>query len=288
MKGELVTFKNTDNRLLDGVLYEDKINKVIVIHIHGSSGNFYQNQFIRKMAYIYNKNHIDMLSFNLTGHDGIAEGYRNGDFEYIGGSVTHFEECIADLDGAINFVSSLGKRIILQGHSLGCDRIVHYLVKSRKSYDFILLSPCDSYALQKKYISPETIEEQIQRLKSLNCEEPHQLLRRKEYGVRQYDEDYFIPISRDALLNILEGPPLKLFRIDQPLEYFIDSHCLTYIGGRDSCQSHKSEVVFHHIANRTKSLKRLYIEDGEHDLERYEDFIATQICEWIKSKHGTD
>ena len=164
--GELVTFKSSAGLHLDGILYQDDSNRKTIIHIHGSYGNFYQNFFVRLMADRFLESRLNFLSFNLAGHDGFGEGYRNiEDFEYVGGSVQDFSECIADIEGAIAFVTTFSEEIVLQGHSLGCDRILHYLITKKSTLDFILLSPCDSYQLQCNWIHPETVEEQIARLR---------------------------------------------------------------------------------------------------------------------------
>src|SRR2546426_6395954 len=138
--GELVTFKSSAGLHLDGILYRREENVTTIIHVHGSYGNFYQNHFIRLMAESYLASQINLLSFNLAGHDGFGEGYRNmEDFEYVGGAVNDFGECVSDIAGAVAFVNGFSDRIILQGHSLGCDRILHYLVVRKSSLDFVLL-----------------------------------------------------------------------------------------------------------------------------------------------------
>src|SRR5688572_30243851 len=125
IKGELVSFRNPENYLLDGILYDVENSEKTVIHIHGSYGNFYQNAFIRYLAKTYNESGYNFLSFNLRAHDGFAEGYQNvEDFEYVGGAVSEFNTYLLDIDGAVNFVGTFSKKIILQGHSMGCDRAI--------------------------------------------------------------------------------------------------------------------------------------------------------------------
>src|SRR5262245_35994529 len=86
--GELVSFKNSKEFHHDGILYQDASYRTTIIHIHGSFGNFYQNEFLRVMAKVYMAAGINFLSFNLAGHDALAEGYRHEwDFEYVGGAV---------------------------------------------------------------------------------------------------------------------------------------------------------------------------------------------------------
>ncbi len=138
--GELVTFEDGGRFHHDGILYHAGDGLPTIIHVHGSFGNFYQNDFLRIMAAHYLASGINFLSFNLAAHDGLAEGYRNDwDFEYTGGAIVDFNTCVDDIQSAVDFVSPFSGRIVLQGHSLGCDRVVHYLRSTAAPLDFILL-----------------------------------------------------------------------------------------------------------------------------------------------------
>ena len=101
--GELLTFQNERGLNLDGILWGPTSNSTVVVHVHGSHGNFYQNRWLRKFAAIYNHHDISFFSFNLTGHDGIAESVRRDRWEYIGGAFGAFEECVPDIAGALAF-----------------------------------------------------------------------------------------------------------------------------------------------------------------------------------------
>ena len=158
--GYLVTFKTPTGFELDGIVFGDERCSCTIVHVHGSLGNFYQNRFIRVMGQSYPRSGIRLLSFNLSAHDGLAEGYRDADsFEYAGGSVVDFQRCTDDIDGAVAFARRLGGEVVLQGHSMGCDRVLHYLLTRGGGYDFVLLGPCDSYRLQEKWIGSEGVEE---------------------------------------------------------------------------------------------------------------------------------
>lgn len=283
--GELVTFNNTQGLHLDGILYQNDTNKTTIIHIHGSLGNFYQNQFLRLMAKSYLNAGINLLSFNLGCHDGVGEGYRHeGDFEYVGGSVTDFSTCVFDIEGAISFVNQFSERIILQGHSIGCDRILHFLISRKMTHDFILLAPCDSYQLQANWIAPETVEAQIKRLKTeAKFEDKFDWLPSSEYGIRGNGENYIIPINRKALLSIMEGPPFRLIRIGNPSNFTLNQRALIYIGGKDALQTEPADVMFRYFEERIRNVTTEYIPHGDHDLRGYEYEITEKIIKWIMS-----
>ena len=287
VKGELVKFQNTKGYHLDGILYEAANSRKTIIHIHGSYGNFYQAYFPRVFSKTYTEAGYNFLSFNLTCHDGFAEGYINETgFEYVGGAVSDFSSCVSDIEGAIEFAKQFSDNIILQGHSLGCDRTVEYLIKSNRKIDFILLAPCDSYRLQSKWIAPLTVEEQLKRLQ-LNENELKDFdwLEIKEYGVYSPNEEYILPITRKALLSIMTGASFKLFNIQEQTEYFIDQNCFVYIGGKDNLQTEKSDIMFDFFKKRTKTLEPCLITNGDHMLKDCEEDVSKKILLWLEKLH---
>jgi len=234
------------------------------------------------MADVYSSSGYNLLSINTSAHDGIAEGYRFGEFEYIGGALADFGECVADIGGAVDFASRLGRRIILQGHSLGCDRILWFALQENSSLELILLAPCDSYRLQTNWRFPETVEEQIQRLRSDDRLEEFPLLPWSEYGIRQgADWIYSIPVSRRTLLSIMEGPAFRLLRLDEPFGFSLSGRCLAYIGGKDRLQT-APEAMFRHIGQRTADFTGLFIDSGDHMLGDNEHEISARIVEWLR------
>jgi len=281
--GELVTFLSESGLRLDGILYREVNASSTIIHVHGSLGNFYQNQFLRRMAKEYGKRGINFLAFNLAGRDACGEGFSDrDDLVYIGGSISPFDECVKDIGGAVRYAEAFSNRVILQGHSLGCDRVLHYLISTQSRYDFVLLSPCDSYRLQANWIHPETVEAQIERLKKEqgNSDEVFDWLPSGEYGIRQEEWAYKIPITRRALLSIMEGPPFALLNIAHPATFYLDFEAAVYIGGCDPLQVVDSNVMYQYLEARINRLKRIYYPQGDHDLSGCETEAIQAIADW--------
>lgn len=282
--GELVTFADASRFHHDGILYFAGKDRPTIVHVHGSFGNFYQNEFVRIMALTYLHAEINFLSFNLTSHDGLAEGYRNEcDFEYAGGAVSPFDWCVEDIQAAIDFVAPFSSRIVLQGHSLGCDRVLHYLLSKSATHDFVLLSPCDSYRLQANWISPETVEKQIERLAAASTTDQFDWLPLMEYGVRRADWEYAIPIARRSLLSILQGPAFHLIRLDQPSDFTLNQSALLYIGGNDALLIGTREEMERYFRDRVKHLTMTsFYAEGDHSLSNCEYQISYEIAAWVK------
>jgi hypothetical protein len=104
--GELVSLRSSRGIELNGICYRRPGNGATIIHIHGSFGNFYANPVIPSMAEIYMGAGINLLSINMSCHDGLAEGDRGGVFEYLGGSRTGFAECLYDIGVPGSFCTS--------------------------------------------------------------------------------------------------------------------------------------------------------------------------------------
>jgi hypothetical protein len=288
--GELVTFSSTRGLDLDGILFSAPRNKTTVIHVHGSLGNFYQSHFLRIAAKRYLEAGVNLFSFNTAGHDGVAEGYRNkSEFLYVGGAIADFGECVFDIEGAVRFANQIAPRVVLQGHSIGCDRVLHYLIERRAKNEFILLSPCDSYQLQTNWIAPETVEEQISRLRAeIPRDAVFDWLSSREYGVRQGAIwTYPIPITRGALLSIMQGPPFSLMRIESPAEFLLEQRALVYIGGLDPLQVWPNDVMFQHFRKHIRGVTEAYVDVGDHMLVGCEDLVINRVVDWLSNYLGT-
>lgn len=145
MKVEFVRFNATDGVELQGWLNNEN-GEVAVVHIHGMSGNGYENYFLDDLRKMYANHGITLFTIDTRGR-GIISDFRQGDgWKHAGSCFEIFEESIHDIQGAIDYLKSLGKsRLVLQGHSLGCTKAVNHVIsQSAKDIEkVILLAPTD-------------------------------------------------------------------------------------------------------------------------------------------------
>lgn len=149
---EFTRFKASDGVELQGWLSGDN-NEVAVIHIHGMSGNGYENYFLDDFREMYNKNGISFFTIDTRGRGIISSFWRGnevdswGEGTKLGGSCFEiFLESVDDIQGAIDSLKSQGKsKFILQGHSLGGSKVVNYLVTKNNPeiIGAVLLAPTD-------------------------------------------------------------------------------------------------------------------------------------------------
>ena len=244
-----------DGQILDGILYEAEESIATVVHVHGSLGNFYHQRFVSVFAERLTREGVNLLSCNMRTHDGIAEGYDTEEvMEYVGGSIAPFETCVEDILGAVRWCREVGRPVYLQGHSLGCDRVLHYLESAEVELPAILLSPCDSLQLQREWLGEEKFKEQQA---ALQREDEglagSQGMRwtwapRDAYGLKGEDGwTYEIPITAKVLKSILLGPVGRILAIGKGSEEMSRADALAYLGRRDPIRGASLEAMKAHL-----------------------------------------
>ncbi len=142
---DFVRFKASDDVELQGWL-NNKAGDIAVVHIHGMSGNGYENYFLDNLRTMYAKHDISLFTIDSRGR-GIISDFRQGDdWKHAGSCFELFEESANDIRGAINYLMLLGKtRFILQGHSLGCTKVVNFVLNEDVNgvEKVVLLAPTD-------------------------------------------------------------------------------------------------------------------------------------------------
>ncbi len=181
MSFPIVNVTTQDGYILHGLLSEpQKKFDSIVIHIHGSAGNFYQSSFYPALFGLVNELNIAFLSTNNrgTGVYDIETGTK-----FRGAAIEIFEECLMDIDAWIEFAFSKGyTNIFLEGHSFGTNKIQYYILKGKHKASIkalILLGFTDSYAGQLEYLKENHIknEDMLDEAEQLiKQQKPYQLL----------------------------------------------------------------------------------------------------------------
>ena len=153
LKGELIKFKSTDNLELQGMLcLPPKKTKKAIIHLHGMTSFFWSHAGMQLQEAAF-QNNIAFFPFNNRALGSMSFIDKGGKKDFVGGtSVEKFEDCIKDIDGAINFLRKKGfNKFILSGHSTGCQKITYYQYRknNRAVKGLILLAPVDDLNSEK-------------------------------------------------------------------------------------------------------------------------------------------
>ena len=140
---EQINFEATDGVELNGFLYKAKgINENIILSIHGMGSNCFKKRetVIAKKTI---ENGFDYFCFNNRGSE-LARYLKknvNGKKEKILAG-TGYEDVLDgyyDIKGALLKLNKLGyKNIFVQGHSLGCTKILYTYRKLKEEGSFLL------------------------------------------------------------------------------------------------------------------------------------------------------
>jgi pimeloyl-ACP methyl ester carboxylesterase len=285
-KGEIVKFLTEDNIELQG-FFVDSNSSVGLLHIHGHTGNFYENSFIDHVGDFCEKRSIKFLSANNRGHGYLNELVKiennQNKFVVIGGALEKFEDCIIDIKAGIKFLKEKGcKKIILQGHSTGCQKITYYQsrTKDRNVIGLILLAPADDKNVAKKILGND-FDKAMQRIEEM---------------VKNEKEDDYMPKGTVDLPLISAG---RLFSFTDPtkvesglFDYYgkmkelgsITLPILAIFGSKDIYLTMSAEESLEILKKKAKKSKceTDVIKDAPHNFRDHEKQLIEIIDKWTK------
>ncbi len=291
---EVIYFLATDGIKLDGLLStcKDKTEDII-LSVHGMATNCMKKRETT-MAKIANENGIDYFCFNNRGSELVkyTRRYTEGKREKeLGG--TSYEDVLEgyeDITGAIIKLKELGyKNIYLQGHSLGCTKIVYTYNELKDEKDemvnnikgIILNSLIDIPRALRIYLR-DKFDEYIQYAEEKERNQETSEMMPREAFIHPISVKTFLRYARDNqdidFANFGEDHELrKLNNIDVPL-------FMRWGNVNEMIAQMPEELV--DIMNRviTNPNKDIYYLDGaNHSYEGKEEELAKQIIEFIKN-----
>ena len=295
---QIINFLATDGIELTGILYNiPQKTQDVILSVHGMSSNCFKKreEVIAKKA---NENNIDYFCFNNRGSE-LAKYIRkniNGKREKLLGGTSYEDvlEGYEDIVGALLKLKELGyKNIYLQGHSLGCTKIVYTYneLKDEESFDIldnikgvILLSLIDIPTATKVYLR-DKLDTYI------NLAEE---MKEKGKTLELMPKDAFIhPISAKTFLRYTKynkeidfasyGNDNKLEKLNN-----IDVPLMLRWGNQNEMILQKAdelvEIVSNVISNENKDIN--YIDGADHGYTDKREVLAEQILEFIKKNKG--
>jgi len=149
VKYPIVKAITSDHLELFGFLAEAEGEKdAILLHIHGTSSSFYCEEYAGLFAEEFPALGVTTLFTNNRGSH-VMEAWQN-----TGAGLEMFEDCLLDIDAWVRYAIEGGyRRIFLQGHSLGTEKIVYYMNQGEfagKIAAVILLGVSDSFGNQAR------------------------------------------------------------------------------------------------------------------------------------------
>ncbi len=272
-----------DGLRLPMIHFNNNEKDICVIFIHGMCQTILDNYFAIVCGNTLSKNNIGFLYEHNRGHSIENDILmKDGSFKRYGCMYEIFEDCILDIDLAINKAKELGyKKFILMGHSYGCNKLIYYYYKKHPNIlGLILASAPDMVGLQ--------------------------LLRQKDYKT----------LIKEAKDNIDNGNPTKIisnliedymymssgtyynwFRENSNLDNLpvmgnsnnwyqfesINIPILTFSGALET-DNYLHLDLLKDKANSCNNFEYKIIEDANHFYHNKESEISYLILNWIKNK----
>lgn len=289
---EQIEFLATDGIILDGLLYKSKerTNKVILA-VHGMSSNCMKkrDQVISKKA---NENNIDYFCFNNRGSELVRYTRRNieGKKEkfIMGTSFEDVTEGYEDIVGAMIKLKELGyEEIYLQGHSLGCTKIVYSYNELKEEQDD-LINMVKGVILLSLVDIPQTLKFYLRENFNKYLEYAEEQEKQNKTNELMPKESFIHPISVKTFLRYAKdnkeidfagyGRDTKLEKLNN-----IDVPLFMRWGNDNEMLLQRAEelvdIVNNILKNENKDID--YIDGANHGYENREEELAEQIIKFI-------
>jgi pimeloyl-ACP methyl ester carboxylesterase len=286
MEYPIVQTKTIDNIWLYGLHLPSENRDIVLINVHGTASNFYEEYFIEVLARKLSSHQISLLSTNNRGA-GVYDAYQK-----TGAAVEKFEDCLIDIDAWIEFVLHEGyQKIILSGHSLGTEKVVYYMNHGKyadKIGALILLAPSDSYGSHRMLSGkPNLRAEQIDSLLA----EAQQLINERKGQVLLPQDAYgsyegIMPKSAQSFVNflgleskLLEALPFHTNRLSAYSN--IQIPILVAIGDQEEYTAIPIKDALELMKKENPHTQVFQITNCDHDFQEKEEELTEKILEFV-------
>lgn len=280
----LVSVKTDTGLKLDGLLWGEG-KKGVLLHVHGTGGNFYYNQHLLEPIFnTLNNFSYSLLSTNNDGSD-IYNVWR--DTQTTGASNEIFENCLSDIDAWIKFVLEKGfEKIILSGHSLGTEKVVYYMSKGKykdKISGVLLLGFADSFGNQEKYLSLDKPDYFSEALKMIETGDGEKLIQSDllvhsgflPKTAKSYVNFYSPDSELSTALPLRKGKDLERYKeINVPI--------LGLIGDQEEFTIIPIQEAINLLKSENKNAEVHQITNCDHEFTNHESEVCEYLSELIK------
>ena len=145
---EIIRVKTPRGLELKGAIWGDNTMDSVVITMSGICSNVFQNDLLTASGELLSANNIAFIAGHaMDAFSCIAySDFSTGKQKYTGVVFDDFSLTYEDVEAYVKYAKKLGfKNIILAGHSLGSNRIIHYLGNTPDNFVdyFIVSAPVD-------------------------------------------------------------------------------------------------------------------------------------------------
>ena len=269
-----------DGLMLPMVHFESKVKDICVICIHGMCGTIVDNYFATVWGKVLSEKNIGFIYEHNRGHSIENDiVMMDGSFKRYGCMYEIFEDCIYDIDLAIQTAKDKGyKRIILLGDSYGCNKVIYYYYKKHPNILGIILASAPDMIGSHLLLEPDYKELLAEAKKNIDNNEPTKLL-------HKMIEDYMYMSSLTYYNWYNENSNLDNLPVISNKEHWkqfetIDVPILTFSGSNEEDYYQHLDLLKDKALN-CKNFEYKIIENTGHTYKNKEKEIANLIFEWI-------
>ena len=181
----VVTFVTPKNYQLNGLWFGAEKAETGFIFLHGLSSSVFSKHDVSSPLL---DSSTMALYFDNRGHDKVSaishllpETEKGYEWEPAGEAHEVFTDCVDDIQGAVDFLTSKGvKNIYLIGHSTGCQKSMYYLSQTGSPKNIkgvVLICPISDYSYAVHAEDPGAIKRALDYARKLVKDgKPHELL----------------------------------------------------------------------------------------------------------------
>jgi alpha-beta hydrolase superfamily lysophospholipase len=283
--------RTADGLNLKGIYWDSKKNNTCIVFTPGMSGNIIEDNYPLLFGDYFSKNGVSFLYGHNRGHNHINEievfnkKTKKFSTKKYGAVYEKFEDSIYDVELWVNKAKELGyKKIILLGHSLGCNKNVYFYINKKQTIikGLILLSPPDIVGMMKSPNFQKNYNLLLEEAKKLKENKSNVLMNNLTWGWYNLSyKTFFNMIREDSPIDVfpLIRNPNK-FKFMEKLKLPI----LSFLADDDNIiKSPKLDLELLKLKTKNSvSFKYFIIKNTNHTYEKKELEVAKKIFIWIK------
>ena len=269
-----------DNLRLPMVHFESDIKDICIICIPGMCATIIDDYFAAVWGKYLSNQNIGFIYAHNRGHSIENDiVMKDGSFRRYGCMYEIFEESLYDIDLAIKVAKEKGyKRIILLGHSYGCNKVIYYYYKKHPNILGIILASAPDMIGSHLLLQPDYKELLQEAKENIDRGEPRKLLHKMiEDYMYMSSQTYYNWFNENSNLDNLPvlGNSNNWYQFSS-----IDVPILTFSG------SHEEDYYLHldllkEKASSCPNFEYKIIDDTIHSYKGKEKEVAKLIFEWI-------
>ncbi len=270
-----------DNLRLPMIHFNSAEKDICVIFIHGMCQTIIDNYFAIICGNMLSDNNIGFLYEHNRGHSIENDILmKDGTYKRCGCMYEMFEDCVIDIDLAIDKAKELGyKRFILMGHSYGCNKLIYYYYKKCPNILGLILASAPDMVGLHLYRQKDYEKLILEAKENIDNGNPTKIL-------SNLIEDYMYMSSQTyynwfKANSNLDNLPVMANSENWYQFESINVPILTFSGSNET-DNYLHLDVLKEKAKSCSDFKYMYIDDANHFYIGKEKEVGNIILSWIK------